>query len=98
MAPAPEVALVIKGLVRRFVRIHGVDALLPERKAPIENHHAAAILGVDNGTQLSSGEVDWSRLRYKSFKAHVCTSREMGGRKADTPNPSSTLMGTQHTT
>ena len=88
MAPAPNVTAVLKGLIRRYVRRHGVDALLPERKAPIENRHAAAILGVANGTKLPSGDVDWDRPRYRSLKAHVLTSREMGGRKADTLVPS----------
>ena len=46
LPPAPLVSKVFKGIVKRYVREHGVDALLPDRKSPLENKHVNACLSL----------------------------------------------------
>ena len=90
LPPAPLVSKVFKGIVKRYVREHGVDALLPDRKSPLQNDHVNAIRAIPDGTVIQGLPyvVDWSHIRFICFAALVNTLRQMGSRKADLISPS----------
>ena len=55
------------------MRLHGAEALLPQRKEAIENWHVRAIYALDR---------DWASPQYVCFRALLDTLREAGARKA----------------
>ena len=83
MPRAPSVTLALRGLVKQYIRLHGVDALLPRRKEPLENWHVAAMYGVPDHTALDSCVVLWDAAPWMCLRAVVNTTRQMGARKAD---------------
>ena len=83
MAPAPLVNLALRGLIRRYIREHGIEALLPNRKEAITNEHATKILGIRDGTIVNGITVRWSEPRFICFRALLTCLRHMGARKAD---------------
>jgi integrase len=76
-----------QGLLRQYVALHGVDALLPKRKEPLTNSMIKRLLGllaagaitpVDGGRPL-----DWGATRYRSLPALFATLAQTGMRKAE---------------
>ena len=80
---APMVSRLLRALIKRYIREHGIEALLPRRKEAITNAHTVAILGVAEGTELGSTVVRWQELRFICFRALLTALRHMGARKAD---------------
>ena len=82
MPAAPQVALAMRGLVRRYVRVHGPQALAPTRKKAVTNAHANAIYAIPDGTELPGFVVQWDSLPFVCFTALLNMTRQTGSRKA----------------
>ena len=75
--------LALRGMIARYVREHGIDALLPHRKEAITNEHVHKILQLPNGMQIGNVTVDWTSPTFVCFRALLLTLRQAGARKAD---------------
>ena len=71
------------GLVRQYVRRHGVDALLPHRKEPLERWHVRAMFGLADGTPVNGEPLRWASAPFVAQRALVAALCETGARKAD---------------
>ena len=81
---APCVAKAMRGLLKQYVRVHGVASLLPHRKEPIENRHCRAIYELPEGTKLSATlALEWGSLATVAFVALLNMLRAAGMRKSD---------------
>ena len=83
MVTLASVTLTLRGLLRRFVREQGPEALIPQRKQHFEPEILVSLLDVPAGAQL--GSVVWkpeSRfgLNHRGFHAYL---RESGARGGD---------------
>ena len=85
---APMVSRLLRALIKRYIREHGLRALLPQRKEPLQNEHVHSMLAVEEGTQLGAYNVAWSSHLFICFTALVTGCRHIGGRKADLIAPS----------
>jgi len=84
MAKPPSVAKALRGLYANYVRLHGVESLIPHRKEPLTNEYAAAIIALARSEATATG----GRRRYSPdqvtcFVALLTTLRHRGARKAD---------------
>ena len=82
LIPLKFVRLTLKGLLQRFVRAHGHEALLPDRKWPIPHSVFVQLLRL---TSVSYGATRWtaSSLLGKSTLAMICLLYASGFRKAE---------------
>ena len=44
MCPAPSITRLVHGLLTEYVRIHGPECLIPDRREPLTNEMTAAII------------------------------------------------------
>ena len=87
MAAAPTSALVIKGLLNEYVRLHGPESLMPHRKDPLTNEMmydiADSVSHTPDGITVGRVVVSWTCRAFLVFWALLCTLRHAGARKAD---------------
>ena len=74
MAPFTVAIQVVKGLLRRYVELHGTDSLAPARKNPLTNELIMGMLGAP---------VDWTLHYWIAVRATFEVLAETGMRKAD---------------
>lgn len=87
MAPLTLAVQVMKGMLRRAVRMHGTDWLAPERKRPLTNAMVAAMLALADGTVGAGFLVDRSAYFWVAAFATLAVLAETGMRKADISKP-----------
>ena len=99
MCPAPSITRLVHGLLTEYVRIHGPECLIPNRREPLTNEMTAAILAIGtireiigpprspvtrtDLTRVGHRFVDWETPFWASFAALLTTLRHTGARKAD---------------
>jgi len=81
MLSSSYINLAVKGLLRRYVREHGVTSLAPKRKLPLTNALIDAVLATPDGTGSGRHQVRWSSYRGRAMRACLCTLAETGMRK-----------------
>jgi hypothetical protein len=81
MAPLEYAVLACKGLMRRYISLHGVRGLLPERKLPLTNDMIDAMFALPSGTKRGRLVLDWSTYFWKSAKACFSSKSATGSRK-----------------
>ena len=80
----PGVRRVLEALVKKFIALHGADAILPKRKEPLDAHRIARMLAVADGTKLGTRTtVDWKTPLFRVVKALTCTGFAAAFRKAE---------------
>ena len=83
MCPAPSVALMLRGLMDEYVRIHGAECFVPHRREPLTNEQTRAILTIAPRTKLGARVVDWASSLFVNVAALLTALRQSGSRKAD---------------
>ena len=83
MVPFRLIRDVVKGLTMRFIELHGHEALLPHRKAPLAYDAFQALLGVPPGTHAG---IHYVGLLVLSTRAVMCLLWASGFRKAELVN------------
>ena len=88
----PELTVILKGLLRQYLRLHGPETLVPTRAEPLTNDDTLRIFnlpngtlvnGVRQGTWINGKPLDWAQPFWCSFKAFLATARQAAFRKAD---------------
>ena len=80
----PGVRRVLEALVKKFIALHGAEAILPKRKEPLDAVRIARMLAVADGTKLSArSTVDWNTPLFRVVKALLCTGFAAAFRKAE---------------
>ena len=82
-AESPNTSTILRGLLRRYVVLHGTESLTPKRAEPLINDGMGKIFGLRDGTVCGSITVNWNSSRQRSFRAYLCTARIAAYRKAD---------------
>ena len=80
MVPFRLIKVALRGLTMRFIELHGHEALLPKRKAPLQHATFIALLNVQSGTLES---LQYAGLLYLSTQAVMCLLWASGFRKAE---------------
>jgi hypothetical protein len=81
MVPLSHVTPVLRGMLRAFIREHGVASLIPERKLPLTNSIIAGMLATPEGSQRGT-QPPVSRASYYWTAMFACfeCAAETGGR------------------
>ena len=80
----PGVRRVLAALVKKFIALHGPDAILPRRKEPLDAPRIARILALADGTRISArNTIDWKAPLFRVFKALLCSGFAAAFRKAE---------------
>lgn len=80
----PELTVLLKGMLRQYVRLHGPESLVPKRAEPLTNADTLAILRLPSGTTLANGKtLNWAQPFWRSFRAFLTSARAAAFRKAD---------------
>ena len=79
----PGVEAALKALVKRYVAEHGADALMPDRKEPLDRPLLDQFFSLPDGTRLGSQILDRSSILFKSFEALLLTGFAGAFRKAE---------------
>jgi len=82
MGILPEVRGTFQGIIKRYVAIHGTDALQAKRKEPMTDAILSRILAL-GGVSIGRRTLDWSDLFFVVFKAILCAGLSSGMRKAE---------------
>ena len=82
-ADSPNTNTILRGLLSRYVSLHGAEVLAPRRAEPLVNSDMTGILGVPDATRARGITVNWASPRFRSFRAYLCTARMAAFRKAD---------------
>jgi len=83
MVVLPGVSTALKAITKAYIREHGAEALLPERKEPLDTTHIGRILSLPKGTRIGSRILDWEDSYFMSIKALLCTGFAGAFRKAE---------------
>jgi hypothetical protein len=83
MAPCPTLAIVLRYLTRRYVDLHGPEALLPQQKEPLTVDDRRAIYAIADGTKVGRFTVRWTDPLFVGFRAALDTMCDTGQRKSD---------------
>ena len=84
MCDAPSVTLVLKGLLDDYVRLHGTETLIPQRREPLTNEQTERLLSPANeGMKVGRRTINWRQPFWISFAAFLTSLRHSGSRKAD---------------
>ena len=84
MCDAPSVTLLLRGLLDDYVRLHGTETLIPQRREPLTNEHTERLLSPANeGMKVGRRRINWRQPFWISFAAFLTTLRHSGSRKAD---------------
>ena len=84
MCDAPSVTLLLRGLLDDYVRLHGTETLIPQRREPLTNEHTERLLSPANeGMKVGRRTINWRQPFWISFAAFLTTLRHSGSRKAD---------------
>ena len=78
----PNTNTILRGLLNRYVLLHGAEVLTPKRVEPLINSDMQGIFGVRDGVRCGSVTVHWSSPRFRSFRAYLSTARIAAYRKA----------------
>ena len=80
----PELTVLLKGMLRQYIRLHGPESLIPKRAEPLTNADTLAILRLPSGTTLANGKtLNWAQPFWRSFRAFLTSARAAAFRKAD---------------
>ena len=79
----PLVRSIFQGVVKKYVQLHGADALMPKRKEPLSDSIIASMLALPAGIKLGKQTLDWTSPFFIVFKAVLCTGFSSGMRKAE---------------
>ena len=81
----PELTVILKGMLRQYIRLHGPESLLPKRAEPLTNADTEAILrlGRDGPVTINGRTLNWEQPFWRSFRAFLTTARAAAFRKAD---------------
>ena len=82
-ADSPNTNTILRGLLNRYVSLHGAEVLAPRRAEPLVNSDMTGILGVPDATRARGITVNWASPRFRSFRAYLCTTWMAAFRKAD---------------
>ena len=83
MAKSAHYGKVVTSMCRKFIEMHGPEALLPNRKEPIDPSMIRSILNIPSGTKLGKYTVDWDQPFWTSWAAILCVGIVTGFRKAE---------------
>jgi hypothetical protein len=83
MAPIALVRRVLDGLTRRFVALHGPEALLPDRKEPFTDLVVDAMFAVPAGTSIGGRLLDWDNVFFRSWRLGLALTRQAAFRKGE---------------
>ena len=83
MSIFPGVATALKAITKAYILEHGAEALLPERKEPLDTTHISRILALPEGTIIGSRHLNWNDSYFISIKALLCTGFAGAFRKAE---------------
>ena len=83
MSIFPGVATALKAITKAYILEHGAEALLPERKEPLDTTHISRILALPEGTIIGSRRLNWNDSYFISIKALLCTGFAGAFRKAE---------------
>ena len=73
-----------QGLLRRYIELHGADALIPKRKEPLTNDIIRRLLAMPDGTSLGPRRrLEWRSERFVALRAIYATLAQTGMRKAE---------------
>ena len=79
----PGVATALKAITKAYILEHGAEALLPERKEPLDATQIGRILALPHGTGIGAKSLDWADPYFLSIKALLCTGFAGAFRKAE---------------
>jgi len=75
--------LALKGMERRYVEVHGPDALKPERKNPYSKADIEALRALSYGFNVGGRIFDWEAAYFVAWEAAFALTRFEGLRKAE---------------
>jgi len=79
----PGVEHALEAMVKRYIGEHGADALLPDRKEPLDGHLLERFLDLPDGLPLGSSSLARETILGKSFDALLLTGFAGAFRKAE---------------
>ena len=82
-AESPNTNTILRGLLRRYVDLHGAEVLTPKRVEPLINDDMGKIFALRDGIVCGSLTVNWNSPRQRSYRAYLFTARIAAYRKAD---------------
>ena len=83
MVDMRTVTLAVKGLCREYIREHGVDGLVPDRKLPFTDVILRAMLRTPNGAARGSLVLDWDAHHWIAICACFSLAAEGGDRNKE---------------
>jgi hypothetical protein len=88
MVAASRLAAVMKGITAQFIAENGAEALLPNRKEPIEPDLTRKLLTTAEGTVLGAVQLCWDSPLFLCLGAMIALAAGTGFRKAVVALPS----------
>ena len=92
MVSCPQLGAVLKGMTQCFIREHGAEALLPQRRQPIGPALLRRLLSVPNGSPLGSRKLDWASPLFLCLGCMFALAGGTGFRKAEVALPADTVF------
>jgi hypothetical protein len=87
LVQAPIIKHVVRGMLRVFVRTHGQEALLPERKQPLGADHLRQMLRAPHGLLVAGRCIDWAAPFWIASRALIHVGYFGAFRKAELSVP-----------